>query len=519
MRSIQGSPCRTSTPSRTRIPRSPTRPFAPRRTGTASGHTRPLNPLVAMLCVLSVVACGDDPTGPLPPAAPVSITTPGLAEAIEGLGYGQQLEAAGGSGSYSWVLAAGSLPSGLSLSPSGAISGTPVAPGTSSFRIRATDSGGRSATTDLTISVVQALALHAGAVPDGVVGSPYSLQLQAVGGRGTLTWSVSGGDAASWLSVSGTGQLSGAPPASGASTVTVTVTDESGQQATRTVALFVLDPVGVAEILLPVATQGRVYAAQLVATGGDGVYMWTLAGGALPPGVLLATSGALAGTSGEAGTFTFTVRAADRGNRVAERTLSLSVEPSPTIQTTSLAPGVPGVPYAAQLIAAGGTRAYTWSLTDGALPSGMTLSADGAISGTPTALGSATFTVQVTDEAGASHSRTFTLAVAPVEPLVNGIPVSGIEGAAGHVRYFGIEVPTGASQLIVTISGGAGDVDLYVRRGALPAQYVYDCRPLREGNEETCTFTPPFLSPGPWYIMLRGYSAYSGVTLVANHDG
>lgn len=57
-----------------------------------------------------------------------------------------------------------------------------------------------------------------------------------------------------------------------------------------------------------------------------------------------------------------------------------------------------------------------------------------------------------------------------------------------------------------------GDTDLYVRRGALPGPYVYDCRPLREGNEEICTFMPPFLTAGHWYLMLRGHKAYDGVT-------
>jgi len=170
-------------------------------------------------------------------------------------------------------------------------------------------------------------------------------------------------------------------------------------------------------------------------------------------------------------------------------------------------------------VATGGTGTYSWRVTDGALPHGLTLSEDGVVSGRPTALGSANFTVQVTDEAAATHARAFTIEVAAVQALMNGVPVTGIEGDAGQVRYYSIEVPAGTSQLTVTISGGSGDVDLYVRRGALPGPYVYDCRPLREGNEEICTFVPPFLTAGHWYIMLRGHTAYDGVTLVANHDG
>ncbi len=477
--------------------------------------TRVLKTLVGLFSILIVVSCDTNPTDPL---GQISIGTNSLAEAIEGQVYSQQFEASGGNGGYSWLLAAGSLPAGLTLAPSGAISGTPVAPGTSNFRIQATDLSGRTATADRTLSVVQSLAVQTGSLPDGVRGEEYTAQLQAVGGRGTLLWSVTGGDGASWLSISSAGQLSGTPASSGSFTVTVAVSDDSGQQGKRQFPIVVLDPVAVAAMSLPTAVQGRVYAAQLVATGGDGVYAWDIESGALPAGMALGTVGGLLGTAEEAGVFTFTARVTDRAHRVATRALTLTVERAPTIKTSSLQPGRPGEPYTAQLVATGGTGSYSWTVTDGVLPSGLTLSAAGAVSGTPTALGSATFTVQVTDEASVTDTRTLPMVVAAVEALVAGIPTTGIQGDTGSVRYYSMEVPSGASQLTVTISGGTGDVDLYVRRGSLPGLYTYDCRPLRQGNEEICTFTPPFLTAGHWYIMLRGHSAFGGVSLVANHE-
>ncbi len=484
--------------------------------GVGPTHTRALRALAGLLSVMVVVSCGDNPIDPI---ASISIETQSLAEAVEGLSYSQQLEAVGGIGPYSWLLTAGSLPAGVTLAPSGTISGVPVAPGTSSFRIRATDAGGRTATADLAISVTQTLALHTSTLPDAVVGAEYALQLEAVGGRGSRTWSVTGGSAAGWLSVSSAGRLTGVPAASGSFAVTVSVADESGQQATRQLVIVVLDPVGVAAISLPTATEGRIYAAQLVATGGDGVYTWLVEGGTLPTGITLGSVGDLTGTSAVAGSFTFTVRVTDRGDRSATRALTLTVERAPTIQTTSLPPGEPGKPYSQQLVATGGSGTLTWRVTEGALPPGLTFSANGAVSGTPTTLGSATFTVQVTDEASASHTQVFRIVVAEVQVLVNGVPATGIEDGAGTVRYYSIEVPNGVAQLTIAISGGTGDVDLYVRRGDLPQLYVYDCRPLREGNAEICTFTAPFLTAGQWYIMLRGYTDYAGVSLVVNHDG
>jgi len=475
----------------------------------------PARMAIAAQCILLIAACsGDsDPTGPLPP---LSIPAQSLAEAIENQVYGQQLQATGGSGGYSWLLAAGSLPAGLTLSPGGAISGTPIGAGSAGFRVRVTDSGGRTAAGDLSIPVVQALAVHTWVLGDAEVDEAYAAQLQAVGGRGALDWSLAG-EASAWLTVSSTGALSGTPQAPGATSVTVLVEDESGQQASRQLPLMVRGPLAVANVALAAATEGRAYAAQLVATGGDGAYTWDLEGGSLPAGLAITTGGALVGTPATGGEFGFTARVTDGAGRSATGSLYLVVERAPTIQTGSLPPGEVGEPYTAQLQATGGTGAYAWSLTEGALPDGLTLSSSGSLTGVPTTVGSFAFGVRVTDDAGATHSRPFTLVVAQIQGLANGIAVTGIADEAGSTRYYAIEVPEGATQLTVAISGGTGDVDLYIRQDALPQEFIYDCRPFRPGNEETCTITGP--TPGYWYVMLRGYTDYADVQLVASHDG
>jgi hypothetical protein len=74
-----------------------------------------------------------------------------------------------------------------------------------------------------------------------------------------------------------------------------------------------------------------------------------------------------------------------------------------------------------------------------------------------------------------------------------------------------LDVPAGQGTLTFTISGGSGDADMYVKFGSAATQTVYDCRPYLNGNNETCTFTPP--QAGKYYVMLRAYTAYSGVTL------
>ncbi|MCB1054384.1 MAG: M4 family metallopeptidase [Acidobacteria bacterium] len=99
--------------------------------------------------------------------------------------------------------------------------------------------------------------------------------------------------------------------------------------------------------------------------------------------------------------------------------------------------------------------------------------------------------------------------------LTNGVPVTGISGSSGSETFFSIAVPSGASNLVISISGGSGDADLYTRFGSQPTTGSYLCRPYLSGNNETCTVASP--STGTYYIMLRGYSAYSGVTLVASY--
>ncbi len=98
--------------------------------------------------------------------------------------------------------------------------------------------------------------------------------------------------------------------------------------------------------------------------------------------------------------------------------------------------------------------------------------------------------------------------------LQNGVPVSGISGAAGSERRWTFTVPSGRSGVSIRIAGGSGDADLYVRRGSAPTTSTWDCRPYRTGNSETCTAS----QSGTYHILVRGYTSFSGVTLTASHN-
>jgi Zn-dependent metalloprotease len=100
----------------------------------------------------------------------------------------------------------------------------------------------------------------------------------------------------------------------------------------------------------------------------------------------------------------------------------------------------------------------------------------------------------------------------PGGQLQNGVPVTGLGASQGATLSFTLDVPAGSSNLVFQLSGGTGDADMYVKFGAAPTTTTYDCRPYNSGNNETCTFAAP--SAGTWYVNIRAYSTFSGVTLL-----
>ena len=93
-----------------------------------------------------------------------------------------------------------------------------------------------------------------------------------------------------------------------------------------------------------------------------------------------------------------------------------------------------------------------------------------------------------------------------LDKTINNIAVS-----QGQWQRYTQDLYSGATDLKVTISGGSGDADLYVRHGAQSTSSAYDCRPWKNGNSETCNFPSP--AKGTWHLDVYGYSSASGVTM------
>jgi xanthomonalisin len=140
---------------------------------------------------------------------------------------------------------------------------------------------------------------------------------------------------------------------------------------------------------------------------------------------------------------------------------------------------------------------------------------------TYTAAGTYSVSLTVTDNDGATNTKTQSVTVSGggsggTGQLQNGVAVTGVSGASGADNDFYIQVPAGASNLVMSISGGTGDADLYTKFGSAPTTSSYDCRPYITGNNESCSVSAP--QAGTYYIKVHGYSSYSGVTVKASYS-
>jgi large repetitive protein len=178
---------------------------------------------------------------------------------------------------------------------------------------------------------------------------------------------------------------------------------QAQDKATKSLTLTVTSgTVAISTPSLPGGMVGLAYTTTIAATGGLSPYTFSVTTGTLPAGLTLTPStGAISGAPTAPGSSTFTVQVADSETQVVTATQSytITIIPTLTITTSSLPAANIGVSYTTSIVASGGLSPYTFAITTGSLPTGLTLSTAGVISGTPTAAGSFTFTITVTDSA------------------------------------------------------------------------------------------------------------------------
>ncbi|WP_168189463.1 beta strand repeat-containing protein [Paludisphaera borealis] len=347
---------------------------------------------------------------------PALAITPGtVPQAALGSLYNQQLTATGGSG-VGYVFSASGLPAGLSIDASGLITGTPTDNSASPYTVdvTVTDDSGASTVQSYTLTVNLALAITPGTVPQAALGSAYSQQLTATGGSGVgYVFSASGLPAG--LSIDAAGLITGTPTDNSASpyTVDVTVVDDQGASFTHQYSIVVNQALAITPAAVPQAALGSVYSQQLTATGGSGVgYVFSASG--LPAGLEIDAAGLITGTpTTNAGSpYTVDVTVVDNNGASFTQQYSIVVNQALAITPAAVPQAALGSVYSQQLTASGGSGVgYVFSASG--LPAGLSIDANGLITGTPTTNAASPYTVDVTvvDDQGASFTHQYSIVV------------------------------------------------------------------------------------------------------------
>lgn len=393
---------------------------------------------------------------------PLRITESELPVGTLNTPYTAALTGQGGLPPFTWAF--GTLATqGLRIDPfSGVITGTPVATGSFPLPVTLTDATGTRATREFTLVVVEALSIATASFPNATLGVPYLQVLRASGGQPPYRWSIIGGDLPPGLILDAVlGQIQGTPTAQGAYQFTLRVTDFGQRAATRQLALVVGPGISITTASLPDAITGQGYSFALQTAGGVAPLSWSVASGSLPAGLALDPfTGVISGAAVAPGSVTITIRVRDAAQNTAERTFTLYVSQPLLITTGALPNGGRGAPYSQQISATGGRAPYRWRITSGAPPPGLQLdSSTGVLSGTPSALGSYGFTVEVTDAGSQTARAAFSVVI--------GDPLSIVTGdvTAAFNRPF---------SLLLQASGGFAPHSWSMTGGSLPQGLTFD---------------------------------------------
>jgi putative Ig domain-containing protein len=347
-----------------------------------------------------------------------------------GLVFNSSVLGSGGSPPYSWNVSAGNLPPGLTLDPSsGVILGTPLQTGSVQFTVEMRDSTNHAATRQCSIDVAAPVAISTAALSNGSSGSNYSDSIAASGGSGPFVWATTAGSLPPGLSLNpASGHITGIPLVVGAFAFTAKVIDGMGGQATKDLSIVIAEGLTIPDCPNPAAVVGLSYSALLTAVGGTVPYQWKVDSGTLPPGLLLSSEqAAINGTPLQSGLSTYVLRVDDASGKSSTRLCSIQVNPPGLIITSppSLPNGLMGTAYSQTLSATGGRAPYSWSITTAGAPSGISLDATGVLAGLPSAAGTFSFTVQVTDQDNSVVRQIATLAILAGNPpaiTISGLP-------------------------------------------------------------------------------------------------
>lgn len=465
-------------------------------------------------------------------APTISVAPASLGTVLAGAAVSGTLTASGGTSSYSFAVTSGSLPPGVSLSSGGALSGKATATGTYNFTITATDSstgtgpfsGSRAYSWTINAPTMSANPVS-GSNLSGSALSAFSQSFMPSGGNGPYSYGIvinSGSMPSGLIFSTATGTLSGTPMSAGTVNFTVTAIDATtGAGAPFSVSGTYNLTIGAPTVVVAPAggiaspAIGTAYSLTFTASGATHPYGFVISAGALPAGLSLSSAGVLSGTPTAAGTFNFTVQATDANLFAGTRAYSFTIAP-PTLGVVpaTLPTGTRNVAYSQTVSASGGTTPYSFTVTAGALPAGLTLnSTTGVVSGTPTTASTYHFTITARDSttgtgAPFTNSRAYSIPIAPGVALA---PATLPNGKLSE-----------AYNQTVAASGGVAPYTYSVTSGSLPAGLALNAAtgaitgtPASAGPSLfTITATDSSTGPGAPYSSAQAYAVTIHNTVV-----
>ena len=443
---------------------------------------------------------------------PLAITTTSVGPTTVGNQAATALFAFGGTPPYSWSLASGTLPTGITLQSPGEqignlnpgfsyLAGRAVVPGLYTFALTVTDAANATVTRTFQWNVSR-LAFQNTALPLSgplisnplILDTPYTQPLMVIGGSGVYTFTNTN-PMPPGLTLSLAGVVSGAPSNTGSVTTAINAQDTDGNSITTNHSFNVAGPTTtilgfISNPNLGNFQQGFSTSFNVTPTGGIPPYTVTILS-PLPPGFALESGNSLlsgdapgtfrvGGTPLATGPFSFTLKAVDSVGNVGVRTFTLNVSTLTRFSNQTLADGTVGLPYSQQLVAFDNSGAVVWSISPtSGLPPGITLSPGGLLGGIPTTPGSHSFTLVGTDASGVGINFGFSMRISSIaiaDPLI--LPIQATRGAPFNYTF---TASAGGAGLVWSATGLPNGVCQPGRHDQRDAEQHWNLHSQRDG--------------------------------------
>lgn len=404
----------------------------------------------------------DDSTQQIIVRAKVYISTGPATAATRNIAYADGGSVAGnGWTAYTWSVASGLIPTGLTLNTStGTITGTPTSSGYFPFTLRVTDALGVQDTYATSINVAIPVVLSESA-PNATVGVAYDTQVAVGGGWGPYSYSIVSGSLPAGMSLGTVGQngrIYGTPTTASTYNFTVRVTDTywpgGGSTDDIAMSIVVASYPTLSTNYDGRAMVGKAYSGTITTGGGHTPKTYAKVSGTLPPGLTLnASTGALTGTPTTAGYYSFTIRLTDALGNTKDAADAISVAAALAISNSFVTPRNEDIVYSSTVTASGGWSPRVFSLFSGSLPTGLSLTSGGTLSGTPTTPGTYNFTIRVTDDEGSIFNKAMTVVI---EDVTAALVITASPNPSSDTVFTSGYLVTAIASSTVSYTGGSG---------------------------------------------------------------